>query len=242
MPDHLLAFLLLVVVPLRALWRSRPGRSASDTKTSRYLKTIGMVAVLLALLATSWLETHRSAQALGLDAPISTPALIGLGIAAAIFVALFLSRNRKPKPSQMADIEAARRGLYPETPYEMKLFLLLSLAVGGGWEILYRGFLMYYLPPKVGIVGAVLIAALAYGAAHGFRSPKQFMSSVASALAFTTAYVATVNLWWLMLIHTGAMILGAVASKAIGRVGEPDEALESPQATATPGQPTRKRH
>ena len=215
MLDHLLAILLLLVIPIRALWRSRPGRTASGTKITRYITTIGMVAGLLALLAISWLMTGRSAQTLGLNAPTSTPSLIGLGVAVTIFIALFLSKNKKPKPSQKEEIEAARRDLFPETPNELKMFLLLSLAVGGGWEILYRGFLLYYLPSTTGLLGAIIIASFAYGAAHGFKTSKQFVGSIVSALVFTIAYVATSNLWWLMLIHIGVMLFGAIASKAI---------------------------
>lgn len=84
---------------------------------------------MLALLTTSWLMTGRSAQALGLNTPTSTPSLIGLGVAIATFIALFLSKGKKPKQSQREEIEAVRRDLFPETPNEMKLFLLLSLAV-----------------------------------------------------------------------------------------------------------------
>jgi len=212
--DHLLAILLLIVVPARALWRSRSGRTASDPKIIRYLTTIGMVTGLLILLAINWIVTGRSAQALGLGAPTSMPALMGLGIAVVILVALLFTRNMKPKPSQKEKIEEARRDMFPETPKEMQIFPVLSLAVGGGWEILYRGFLLYYLPPTTGLLGAVVIAAVAYGAAHGFKTPKQFVGSIVSALLFTVAYVVTSNLWWLMLIHIGVMLFGAVASKA----------------------------
>lgn len=219
--DHILAILLLIVVPIRALWRSRPGRPASGTKITRYVSTIGLVTGLLALLATSWLMTGRSAQALGLAAPTSTPSLIGLGIAVVIFIALFLGKNKKPKPSQREGIEAAQRDLFPETPQETSLFLVLCLAIGGGWEILYRGFLLYYLPSATGLFGAIIIAAVAYGTAHGFKNPRQFAGSIVSALAFTIAYVATSNLWWLMLIHIGVMLIGAAASKAISGNLEP---------------------
>lgn len=213
--DYLLAILLVFVVPIRALWRSRPGHIASATKTTRYITTIGLVSGLLIILAINWLITGRSMQELGLDAPTSTPSIIGFGIAATIFVALFFSSKKKPKPSQIEAMEAVRRDLFPETAKEVRLFLLLSLAVGGGWEILYRGFLLYYLPSTTGLWGAVIIAAFAYGAAHGFKTPKQFGGSIVSALAFTIAYVATENLWWLMLIHTGVMLFGAMASRSL---------------------------
>ena len=175
-----------------------------------------MVAGLLTLLATSWLMTGRSANALGLDAPMSTPSLIGLGFAVALFVALGLSKGNK-SGSSSPDVESARRDMFPETSGEVRLFLLLSLAVGCGWEILYRGFLLLYLQPRTGLWGAIIIAAFAYGAAHGFKTPKQFAGSIVSALAFTIGYAVTSNLWWLMLLHTGLMLFGALASKAASR-------------------------
>jgi membrane protease YdiL (CAAX protease family) len=174
-----------------------------------------MVTGLLSLLTISWLVTGRSAQALGLAAPTSTPSLIGLGIAVVIFIALLLGKNKKPKPSQKEGIEAAQRDLFPETPKEMRMFIVLSIAVGGGWEILYRGFLLHYLPSTTGLFGAIILAAVAYGAAHGYKNAKQFVGSIVSALIFTIAYVLTTNLWWLMLIHIGVMLLGAIASKAL---------------------------
>ena len=84
MLDHLLAILLLVVVPARALWRSQTNHPSSEPKTTRYLTTIGTVGGLLSLLAIDWIAAGRAATALGLGVPTTTPALIGLCIAAAL--------------------------------------------------------------------------------------------------------------------------------------------------------------
>lgn len=206
MLDHLLAFLLLAVVPARALWRSRPNAVASEPKTIRYLTTIGIVAGLLSILTADWLVAGRAVKALGLDPPTTTPALVGLCLAAMLLFVLRLVISRKSAATR-ADVEKVRRELMPETPVERRLFLLLSLAVGFGWETLYRGFLLYYLQPHVGLWAAVAVAALAYGTAHGFKSPGQFAGSIAAALAFTIGYAATWNLWWLVLLHTGLPLL-----------------------------------
>ncbi len=184
-----------------------------------------MVAGMLILLATSWLVEGRSAHALGLAAPTSTPSLIGLGLAVLLLAVLGLSKGNKSAPAR-PNVEAARREIFPETPGEAKLFLLLTLAVGGGWEILYRGFLLFYLQSMAGLWGAIIIAAFAYGAAHGFKTPKQFAGSIVSALAFTIGYAVTSNLWWLMLLHTGLMLLGVLATKAADRDLEASYELE----------------
>lgn len=216
MLDHLLAILLLLVFPARALWRSRCGRIASETKIARYTTTVGMVAGMLALLTSIWLIKGRSSSELGLNAPTTAPSLVGLGVSVVILAALTLSKPKMSAPSG-ADVQAARREIMPETTGEIRLFLLLCLAVGCGWEILYRGFLLMYLHPITGLSGAVIISALAYGAAHGFKTVKQFVASIVSALAFTIGYAMTSNLWWLMLLHTGLMVLGALASRALSR-------------------------
>lgn len=39
------------------------------------------------------------------------------------------------------------------------------------------------------------------------------------AFAFTIGYAVTSSLWWLMLLHTGLMMLGAIASRASRRAG-----------------------
>lgn len=217
MLDHLLAVLLLLVVPARALWRSRSGRISTGSKTARYLTVIGMVGGMLTLLATDWLMTGRSIHALGLGIPTSMPALIGLGLAVVLLAILGLSR-RDPSTTLRPDVEAVRRELFPDTPGEMRLFLLVTLAAGAGWEILYRGFLLFYLPSTTGLSGAVIISAGAYGAAHGFKTAKHFVASIVSALAFTIGYAVTANLWWLMLLHIGLMLLGALAGRAAGRL------------------------
>lgn len=207
MLDHLLAILLLGVVPIRALWRSRTNQPSSKPKTTRYLTTISMVAGLLILLTVDWLAMGRAAMALGLGTPRTTPALIGLGVAAALLAVLGLV-SRRGSASARADVVQARRELLPETPSEVRLFLLFAAAVGFGWEVLYRGFLLLYLQPHIGLTGAVVTAALAYGLAHGFKGWGQFAGSIVAAFAFTIGYAMTGNLWWLILLHTALPLLG----------------------------------
>lgn len=210
MLDDILAFLLLVVLPARALWRSRTNRRASRPKAGRYLVTIMMVGGLLGVLAADWLTTGRTAAALGLAAPTTMAAMVGLGLAVTLLVAMGMSMRRKPAP---ADVQQASSEMLPDTPGEVRLFLLFALAVGFGWEVLYRGFLLAYLQPHVGLVAAVIVAALAYGAAHGFKNVRQFGGSIAVALAFTVGYALTANLWWLILLHMSLPLLTLFAMR-----------------------------
>jgi len=73
--------------------------------------------------------------------------------------------------------------------------------VTGGWEVLYRGFLLLVLTPVIGLPLAIAASALAYGIGHGYENPKQLIGSIISAFFFTIAYAWTQSLWWLILVH-----------------------------------------
>lgn len=77
--------------------------------------------------------------------------------------------------------------------------------------MLYRGFLLAVLIPHIGALAAISSAALAYGLAHGYKSPRQLIGTVA-AFIFTIAYYLTESLWWPMLIHAGMGMLVALAA------------------------------
>lgn len=209
MLDHLLAFLVLVAIPAHGVWRSMPDLAVSETKSQRYQRTIVLVALLLCILSVDWLLNVRTGAMLGLAAPTSVPALIGLLVSGALLLLLTIVGIKHSRNPKAANKDRAK--LLPGTKSELRLFLVLAVAVGVGWELLYRGFLIFYLVPLTGIYGAVLLTATAYGVAHGFKSKAQFIGSILSAFAFTIGYVVSHSLWWLMLLHLGLPIVSLLA-------------------------------
>ncbi len=201
MLDFLLAFLLLVAIPARALWRGH----AQEAKSVRYLKAVALIVGLLALLAIDWAKSGRSLLLLGVGAPMTGVALFALAVAVLLLAGLALAMRRAAAPS--LEGKRAESGLLPETAHELHLFLMLTPIVGFGWEVLYRGFLLWYLPPLTGIAAAIAISACAYGTAHGFKSGKQFAASIVIAFVFAGAYALTQNLWPLIVVHTGMPLL-----------------------------------
>jgi hypothetical protein len=104
---------------------------------------------------------------------------------------------------------------FPQTTVERACYILFAFAAGSGWEILYRGFLLWFLTPLVGIIAAVGVAALAYGVGQGVQDRRMLIASIASALVFTTAFAVTHELWWLMLIHTGLPLIALTTSPRV---------------------------
>lgn len=217
--DLVLAAYLLFVLPGMQLWRSlrkkkeHPAVKDAAARKAHFYKTLRFILVpvlaMVALLAWS----GRGPGAIGLDIPVSAIGLWGLLIIALLFVigcAGTLIWERTLSEEKTAKYHADLRALehVPRSRNELGAFLLLTVCMGVGWELLYRGYLMLVLIPLTGTVGAVILSAVAYGAGHGYTNPKQFVASIVSAFLFTIGYVLTDSLWWLMLLHVLLPLLG----------------------------------
>jgi membrane protease YdiL (CAAX protease family) len=216
MIDYVLVVLLIGVMPARALYKDLRGKSNEVNRQKKYIGSGAIIIGLLALLSYAWLHGGRSTALLGLDIPLTNRGTIGLAIAIALLVGLVVvatiaKQKHRARNNDKGAERFSKNQLLPRTRHELSLFLAFALLAGCGWELLYRGFLIWFLVPYVGTIVAICIAALTYGAAHGYKSRKQFLASVISAFAFTVAFVLTGSLWWLMLIHTAAGFAGGIA-------------------------------
>lgn len=219
MLDLILAAYLFFVLPGMQLWRSlrkkkkNPAERDAAARKAHFYKTLRFILVpVLAMVALlAW--TGRGPGTIGLDMPISTTGQWGLVIVALLFVVGWIgtliwerSLDEEKSAKYYADLRALEH--VPKSPAEFWAFALLTICMGIGWELLYRGFLMLVLIPLTGTVGAVILSAVAYGAGHGYTNPKQFIGSIVSAFLFTIGYVLTNSLWWLMLLHVLLPLLG----------------------------------
>lgn len=217
MIDYVLAALLIVAMPALAVYRSLRSKSLPTNRPRRYIQASWVIVGLLVLLAFAWLHGARLPAALGLGVPLTARGWNGMVIAAVLFFGLVVGEVIAKVRHRDADEDKAIRRLandnaLPRTRHELALFMVFGLLAGCGWELLYRGFLMWFLTPRLGVIAAVCVAALAYGSAHGYKSRIQLLASIASAFAFTIAFVLTASLWWLMFIHTGMAIVGGLGS------------------------------
>jgi membrane protease YdiL (CAAX protease family) len=204
--DYALLIALLILVPANSLWRSLAGRGSTLSRMARYGRTIGIISVLLALLALDWRLSGRSLESLGLDIPPSLPGLAGLGVAIVLTVAMVMMARIAPRRGGSGTDQTAL--LMPQSPAEYRIFILFSLAVGIGWELLYRGYLLWALTPLLGLPGAIALATLVYGLAHGYKSRRLFIGSLISSMLFVGGYALTGSLWWLMLVHSALPLVG----------------------------------
>lgn len=206
--DLILTVLLVVALPGYMLARSiaQRNRPPSSDRARRYQRTITTATLPSLAVAAVWIAQGRPAAWLGLGAPDRT-AWILIMVALVLIAGLALAAPRAKRPANPAR-NAAAEAMMPVGPRETAWFLVFALAVGAGWELLYRGYLLWALAPWLGTVGAVLVMGLSYGAAHGYRGAGAFVASMVSALLFAAAFALTHSLWWLIIVHIGLPLVG----------------------------------
>jgi membrane protease YdiL (CAAX protease family) len=206
MLDVFLSAWLLLGLP--ALGIARDARTKDRVRSSqmrRWLAAVCLAASASAVLLCEWRWSQRPLELLRLGLPLTTRGAGCLALAAVLLGGLAVAGVRAPPRAA-----AEEAGLNPRTAREWSAFLVFVVSIGIGWELLFRGFLLYWLSPRTGLAPAVALSSLAYGAAHGVRNPMRFLSALLSALAFTLAAVLSGSLYWLMIIHAGAPLIGAV--------------------------------
>ena len=210
MIDWLLTAWLVIVFPAYSGWRSLRSQKAPSSRAETHLRTVVLGLTPLIVLAVVWMRENRTIADLGLGPPTQPAALVGLGLSLLVVVGLCVaSLFNKKRPDDDPQAETMKRML-PQKSAEWPAFIAFCLTVGVAWEVLYRGYLLWFLSPIVGTVGAVAVASLAYGLAHGVKSWKRAVGSLVMAALFTTGYAVTGSLWWLMLVHTSLPLLAAL--------------------------------
>lgn len=214
MIDLALAFYLVFILPGKTLWHStRKDDQPTRPLIRRYLSSIRDIGLtLLVLLFICWWNGYSAAD-IGIALPTAgaplwclVTATVAMG---ALLISSCLTTHKISEEKRAAMLENGRESGMPTNAAEMRMFLILVLFIGAGWELLYRGFLLLALTPYIGAWGAVAASGLAYGAAHGYKNPRQITLSIISALLFATGYALSGSLWWLMVIHIALPLAGA---------------------------------
>jgi uncharacterized protein len=217
--DHLF-FVMLVFVATVVEWRwswPRTMRAAASgvpgTRLRHYREvmivewafTLGLLGCW-AFLGRSWAQLRLS------EAPAGRLAL-GLVLAAAMLALQWLQRRKiLARPELLEQVRgklANAEALIARTPGELGRFKLLSLTAGICEEILYRGFVMWYVaawcppgwPAWLQTTVAVVGSSALFGFAHIYLGPAHVVKSALAGLLLALIVVGTGSLWPAMMIH-----------------------------------------
>ena len=223
--DHALFVVLAVLFPLwAAVFGMRRLRRASPTDRPSARLWLYRRAMLiqwgltLALLGY-WLGRGRPFAGLGL-VPRVTGGLIGVAAGLAIMIVLVWKQRREA----LADDEALARVrerlgklelIIPRGAHERSWFYGLSITAGICEEVLYRGYLVWYLGHAMALLPAAALAGVLFGIGHAYQGPRGVLVTGLVGLFLGAIYILTGSLYAgmamhaLMDVHSGH--LGSVA-------------------------------
>lgn len=232
-PDIIFTLYLLVYFPFMNLRRGfypTPPKPELHALQSYWRQGRFVLVLLCVFMLVNWLGNH-DANELGLGVPVSPGGIWGLVLAGGLLLALHIigkHQELKMSPEERIKQEDKLREvpfLLPRTQIETVVYIVTMVGMTATWELLFRGYLLLVLTPLTGMPLAVALAAISYGAGHGYKSSKQFFGSIAAAFAFTIGYALTGSLWWLIVLHAAAPVAMLYAARKI-RQEKPTEVVK----------------
>jgi membrane protease YdiL (CAAX protease family) len=158
------------------------------------------VVVLLLITAT----TERPLAYLGLTRPNPLGWLIMFALLLGIGLSVVLLRRN---PGAMAAMQRSLEGsalFLPYTPAERKWYAATAITAGICEELLYRGFLMHYLPatfPFLDWLLVSIISGIIYGLSRAYQGFKGILQTALTGFSFSIVFVLSGSLLPAMVFH-----------------------------------------
>ena len=215
--DHLFAFILLVGLAAWSAWNATAGniarlarRIAADpnARTNEYLWTIAMEWGLTLALLAWWQWTARPLPALGVVLPEGAGAwwtlLVctgGIGFYAQQARTVVASPDAQASLRKQIESQPNVRMILPATVREARVFGGVAITAGICEEVLYRGYLLWYLQSLGLGHGAVVVAIVAFGLAHLFQGIRGIVGTGVMGAVFMGPYLLTGSLVAPIVLH-----------------------------------------
>ena len=223
--DFVIVVLAVFLMPTMSILAGRKlAREAPDARklVPRYVRIILRGWLLAAVVIAAWWVQGRPFGALGLAPHLSVWDYAGFALALVIGIAMtaqgfgLASAPREKIENAMKAVHGIK--ITPNTHGELALFMVMSFTAGVWEELVYRGFLIWFLVPLAGLTGAALISALIFGLAHLYQGVRGLVSTTGIGLIFAVLYLLTGSLWWLMVVHAVMDIAGGITTFQLKRV------------------------
>jgi len=209
--DHLFVFLLFVVQPVHGAlsYRRYLGRIEAGQPTDRMslYRWTGITQWLaLATLMATWYWLDRPYSDLGFIQTGGTAFYVGVAVLIGVSCFLLYSWYRSKamtidEKSKQAQALGNLVHFLPCTIEHLRAFLKLSVTAGIVEEIIYRGFVIWYLALVMPIWGAVVVSSVLFGIGHSYQGVSGAIKTGLVGLSFGTLYVLTGSIWLPILGH-----------------------------------------
>ena len=236
--DHVLAAILILLGPVwgatfgyRRLLRASAERRPR-VRMSLYAMAMAVQWGLVLATAVLWIVSGRTLREIGLE-PRATTGLAGVAAGFAIKFVLI----RRQRTTALRDDEALAEvrermhhvePMLPREPHELRRFYALSITAGICEEILYRGFMIWFLTSYLGPWLALGASAVVFGIGHSYQGVRGILLTTLVGAFLAGVYFISGSLYpgivmhALMDIHSGH--LAYVALRRAPVIPEPDMA------------------
>jgi membrane protease YdiL (CAAX protease family) len=243
--DHLFVFVFVIIYPIagyigfkRLLKRVAGGatinRGDMYRTTAIYHWTLFLVALIL------WSNSARPWSGLGIEVVVDGWFLAALGLTSAAIVSLVV-QVRQVATAGQADVAKLRAQfgklalIIPQNGNELARFNLLSITAGIVEELLWRGFLIWYLGQFMPLWAAAIISGVGFGLAHAYQGLEHLPKLALVGCVFAGLYLLSGSIWLPMILHAALDILqGRLAYNVISRSDGTDNGMNGLSAEATP--------
>jgi uncharacterized protein len=213
---HSLSHLIAAYTVLAAPWlgcivyqRAKRRFLSGDRLAKVRLYRSGIVEqiVMTTLVLGLWCFGDISGSSLGIRAPYSW---FWTASTLVVLVALHLwsGARMRPKAEKIrVRFQESLGMLFPDSLQERSWFGALSIGAGISEELIYRGFLMYYLGeyvPHINILEKILLTSLVFGLAHVYQGWKRAIPTGIVGMAFAVMYVFSGSLLLPAVVHAVA--------------------------------------
>ena len=228
MLDHLVIAIIAVFWPAYIALARYPRLKRSiaagiaDTRIRMFKEAMATQWLITLLAVLVWIQGDRPVAGLGFVLPHGWRLIVSV-LLVVLFIVLLAGQERQVATDPKAR-DAVRHKLGHVRPMiaanrsELHFFYAVSLTAGFCEELLYRGFLLWYLAHFVGGIGAVLLSSVIFGVAHAYQGGKGIMQTAGVGLVLAVVYTVTGSLWPPIVIHALVDVSsGRVAFMAISR-------------------------
>ena len=238
--DHLFVIIVVFVLPFY-VWRTYPRfveevrKEGEPARISGYRETIVMWFAAAVALIAIWLSHGRAWADLGLR--WGDPMRFGLGVVFGSALLWITYQQIRKLASQGSSVVADQLGdvhlFIPRTQRELGWFRAVSINAGVTEELVFRGFLLWYLEPYVGVAWAAVLAVVAFTLAHAYQGAANVPALAFASTCFVGLYLWTGSLLLPIVLHALIDAMqGTLLARSLGNAENESAGREAMQASA----------